>query len=393
MIHPATDVNVSPAVLQLDAISLRKETYMITYFTSESVAAGHPDKICDQVSDAIVDAALSVYPKSRVAIETLVTKNRIVLAGEVTCPKKLPYEQITRTTIKRLGYTKKAYGFTYQSPISLYVHEQSPDISKGVDDGGAGDQGMMFGYATNETKEYMPLPIMIAHKLVEYLDIARTSKTIPYLRPDGKAEVKCAYEHGIPKNIEAIVIAVPHDPTIASEDVFQAIVAYVVKPICEQYHMAIPHTIILNGTGRWDIGGPASDTGVTGRKIIVDTYGSFARHGGGCFSGKDPTKVDRSAAYACRYIAKHIVEANLANRVEVRVAYVIGKCEPIDREIECFGTEKKSLATIADFAWKQLDLSVSGILEGLQLRQPIYEKTARYGHFGRNGFPWEKGIK
>lgn len=366
---------------------------MITYFTSESVAAGHPDKICDQVSDAVVDAALAVYPKSRVAIETLVTKNRIVLAGEVTCPKKLNYESIARKTIKRLGYTNKRYGFTYQSPLSIYIHEQSPDISMGVDDGGAGDQGMMFGYATDETPQYMPMPIMLAHKLVEGLDTARMTKTIPYLRPDGKAEVKCVYENGIPKTVEEIVIAVPHDPEIATEDAKAAIVELVIKPMCELYHRAIPKTIILNGTGKWDIGGPASDTGVTGRKIIVDTYGSFARHGGGCFSGKDPTKVDRSAAYACRFIAKHIVEAKLARRAEVRVAYVIGHRQPIDREIECFGTEKKSLATIADFAWNELDLTVAGILNGLNLRRPIYEKTAAYGHFGRDGFPWEKGIK
>ena len=366
---------------------------MITYFTSESVAAGHPDKMCDQISDAVVDAAIAAYPKSRVAVETLVTRNRIVLAGEVTCPKKLPYEQIARKTIKRLGYTKSLYGFTSQSPISIYIHEQSPDISVGVDDGGAGDQGMMFGYATDETPQYMPLPIMIAHKLVEGLDFARTKRTIPYLRPDGKAEVKCAYENGMPKNIEAIVVAVPHDPNVSSKDVKKALISRVIQPICERYHRAIPKTIILNGTGKWDIGGPASDTGVTGRKIIVDTYGSFARHGGGCFSGKDPTKVDRSAAYACRYIAKHIVEAKLAKRVEVRVAYVIGQRQPLDREIECFGTEKKSLATIADFAWRQLDLTVAGILDGLKLRRPIYEKTAAYGHFGRDGFPWEKGIK
>jgi len=366
---------------------------MTTYFASESVAAGHPDKICDQISDAIVDAALAIYPKSRVAVEALVTKNRIVLAGEVTCPKKLPYEHIVRKTIKRLGYTKSLYGFTYKSPLSIYIHEQSPDISIGVNDGGAGDQGMMFGYATDETPQCMPLPIMIAHKLVEGLDRARTSKKIPYLRPDGKSEVKCVYENGKPKSIEAIVIAVPHDPAIANGDVKKAIVEYAVKPICEMYHMAIPKTVILNGTGKWEIGGPASDTGVTGRKIIVDTYGSFARHGGGCFSGKDPTKVDRSAAYACRYIAKHIVEAKFAKRAEVRVAYVIGLRQPLDREIECFGTEQKSLATIADFAWKQLDLTVAGILDGLNLRCPIYEKTAAYGHFGRDGFPWEKGIK
>jgi len=366
---------------------------MVTYFTSESVASGHPDKICDQISDAVVDAALSQYPKSRVAVETLVTKNRIVLAGEVTCPKKLDYETIARKTIKRLGYTRKELGFTDLSPISIYIHEQSPDISVGVDDGGAGDQGMMFGYATNETKECMPLPIMLAHKIVEGLDMARVSKKIPYLRPDGKAEIKCAYEHNTPKSIEAIVIAVPHDPTVETEEAKQDICSFILKPICEKYHMTMPKTIILNGTGKWDIGGPASDTGVTGRKIIVDTYGSFARHGGGCFSGKDPTKVDRSAAYACRYIAKRIIEAGLAKRAEVRVAYVIGVREPIDREIECFGTEKKSLGTIASFAWKQLDLSVAGILDGLNLRRPIYEKTAAYGHFGRDGFPWEKGIK
>lgn len=366
---------------------------MITYFTSESVAAGHPDKICDQISDAIVDAALAIYPKSRVAIETLVTKNRIVLAGEVTCPKKLPYEHIARKTIKRLGYTKSLYGFTYSSPLSIYIHEQSPDISIGVDDGGAGDQGMMFGYATDETREFMPLPIMVAHKLVEGLDGARISKKIPYLRPDGKAEVKCMYENGIPKSIEAIVIAVPHDPDITSDDAKKEIVAYIVKPICELYHVAIPKIVILNGTGKWETGGPASDTGVTGRKIIVDTYGAFARHGGGGFSGKDPTKVDRSAAYACRYIAKHIVEAKLAHRAEVRVAYVIGQKQPLDREIECFGTEHTKISTIADFAWKQLDLSVGGILDGLNLLFPIYEKTAAYGHFGRDGFPWEKGIK
>lgn len=365
---------------------------MITHFTSESVAAGHPDKICDQISDSIVDAALSVYPKSRVAVETLVTKNKIVLAGEVTVPKKLDYAGIARKTIRRLGYTNPLYGFTDKSPISVYIHEQSPDISKGVDDGGAGDQGMMFGYACTETPEYMPLPIILAHRIVEGLDEARSRKTIPYLRPDGKAEIKVKYEDGKPVAVTEIVIAVPHNPKKGNAEVKSDIIRYVLKPILSRYHLHMPSvsSVILNGTGSWEIGGPASDTGVTGRKIIVDTYGSFARHGGGCFSGKDPTKVDRSAAYACRYIAKNIIHQKLARKVEVRVAYVIGKKEPLDREIECFGTERKSLKIIEDFAWKLLDLSVPGILEGLQLRQPIYEQTAAYGHFGRNGFPWEK---
>lgn len=366
---------------------------MITYFTSESVAEGHPDKICDQISDAIVDAAITVYPKSRVAVETLVTKNRVVLAGEVTCPKKLPYEEIARKTISSLGYTNPIFDFTDKSPISIYIHEQSPDIAHGVDDGGAGDQGMMFGYATRETKELMPLPIMLAHKLVEQLDAVRASKTIPYLRPDGKAEVKCAYENGTPTAVEAMVIAVPHDPKVENNDVKKEIVNHVIQPVCQLYHLSIPKIIILNGTGKWEIGGPASDTGVTGRKIIVDTYGSFARHGGGCFSGKDPTKVDRSGAYACRYVAKNIVSAKLAEKAEVRVAYVIGKRDPIDFEIECFGTERKPMHVIETFAGKLLDFSVSGIINGLDLQRPIYQKTSVYGHFGRDGFPWERVIQ
>ncbi len=368
---------------------------MITYFTSESVAAGHPDKVCDQVSDAVVDAALAVYPKSRVAVETLVTKNRIVLAGEVTCPKRLDYKKIAQKTIKRLGYTKELFEFTNNSPISIYIHEQSPDIAKGVDDGGAGDQGMMFGYACNDTPEYMPLPIIFAHRLVEQMDNVRENKKLSYLRPDGKAEVKVKYDGMIPKEMEEIVLAVPHDPKKTNSEVKQDLIRYVISPICEWYHMYIPKTdaIILNGTGTWDIGGPASDTGVTGRKIIVDTYGSFARHGGGCFSGKDPTKVDRSAAYACRFIAKNIIHQKFAKRVEVRVAYVIGQEDPIDLQFECFGTEQKPMATIKSYANQILSLSVKGIIEGLHLRQPMYEKTAAYGHFGRDGFPWEAVLE
>ncbi|MBI4066167.1 methionine adenosyltransferase [Candidatus Gottesmanbacteria bacterium] len=366
----------------------------VTHFTSESVAAGHPDKICDQISDAIVDAALGIDPASRVAVETLVTTNRVVLAGEVTCPRPLPYEQIARRVIKDLGYTDGMYDFSYRSPISVYIHEQSPDIAVGVDSGGAGDQGMMFGYACRETMELMPLPIILAHRLVERLDETREKDTLPFLRPDGKSEVKVSYDKGKPVGVERVVIAVPHDPRLSNKEVKRQLINWVIKPVLKQYGFKTPKDkdIIVNGTGKWEIGGPASDTGVTGRKIIVDTYGSFARHGGGCFSGKDPTKVDRSAAYACRYIAKNIVAAGLADRCEIRVAYVIGIREPIAKNIETFGTERKSLKIIESFAWRLLDLSVPGILEGLKLRRPIYQQTARYGHFGRDGFPWERVV-
>jgi S-adenosylmethionine synthetase len=366
----------------------------VTHFTSESVASGHPDKICDQVSDAIVDAALTADPMSRVAVETLVTTDRIVLAGEVTCKKKLDYEAIARKTIKSLGYTDKKYNFTDKSPISVYIHEQSPDIAVGVDDGGAGDQGMMFGYATNETPEYMPMPVVIAHRLVEKMDQMRETKKMPYLRPDGKSEVKVIYENDKPVAVDQIVLAVPHDPKVSNEQLRHALYEKVIKPVLKKYKMTPPDekSVVVNGTGKWEIGGPASDTGVTGRKIIVDTYGAFARHGGGAFSGKDPTKVDRSGAYAARYIAKNIVAKGLADRAEVRVAYVIGKRDPLAKAVETFGTSKKSMEEIEKFAWSLLDLSMPGILKGLNLRRPIYRETARYGHFGRNGFPWEKIV-
>lgn len=368
---------------------------MISHFTSESVAAGHPDKICDQISDAVVDAALTIDPKSRVAVETLVTTNRVVLAGEVTCPKPIDYETIARSVIKSLGYTNGMFDFSYKSPISVYIHEQSPDIAMGVDTGGAGDQGMMFGYATNETAEFMPLPIALAHRLVERMDQMRERNILPMLRPDGKSEVKVTYNSGKPTGVERVVLAVPHDPKISNEELKRLLTHWVITPVLKTYSLKTPEAgdIVVNGTGKWEIGGPASDTGVTGRKIIVDTYGAFARHGGGCFSGKDPTKVDRSAAYACRYIAKNIVAATLADRCEVRVAYVIGHREPIAKSIDCFGTEKKKIGTVESFAWRLLDLSVGGILEGLNLQRPIYRQTARYGHFGRDGFPWEAVIQ
>ncbi|HUV72380.1 MAG TPA: methionine adenosyltransferase [Clostridia bacterium] len=364
------------------------------YFTSESVAAGHPDKVCDQLSDAVLDAAIAAFPQSRVAVESLVTENRIVMAGEVSCPQKLDYKAIARGVVKRLGYTKPEFKFTNQSPISVYIHQQSSDIALGADAGGAGDQGMMFGYAVKETKELMPLPIVLAHRLVEKMDELREKNGLSYLRPDGKSEIKVRYEKAKPVSVEKVVLAVPHEPTVenlqAKKDLYQK----VVLPVLEKYGFTVKEEdCILNGTGKWEIGGPATDTGVTGRKIVVDSYGGMARIGGGAFSGKDPTKVDRSGAYGTRYLAKNIVANGLAERCEVQIAYVIGLAKPITVAIETFGTEKKKLKIVEDFAGKILDLSVRGIIEGLNLLQPIYEKTAAYGHFGREEFPWEKVVR
>jgi S-adenosylmethionine synthetase len=361
-------------------------------FTSESVASGHPDKICDQISDAVVDAALAKDPNAKVAVETLVTKNRVVLAGEVTTHHtSLNYEKIARCTINDLGYTKRGFGFGSFSPIEIYVHQQSPEIALGVDTGGAGDQGMMFGYAVAETPEFMPLPISIAHKLVERLDEVREEKILPFLKPDGKSEVTIEYNKGKPVSLERVVLAACHEEKIKSAQLHEDLYKLVVTPVLGQFNLKIyQKDLIVNGTGVWTTPGPASDTGVTGRKIMVDSYGAFGRAGGGCFSGKDPTKVDRSGAYAARYIAKNIVAANLANKVEVQIAYVIGQRNPIAKDIETFGTERKPHKVIHDFAWRLLDLSVPGIINGLNLKQPIYRETARYGHFGRNNFPWEQ---
>lgn len=359
-------------------------------FASESVSAGHPDKICDQISDAILDEALKIYPRSRVAVETLVTANKVVIAGEVTCPKSLDYEGIARGVIRDLGYTRPEYNFSDESKIDIYVHEQSSDIALGVNTGGAGDQGMMFGYAVDETPELMPLPITLAHRLVKKMDELKVGE-LKYLRPDGKSQVSVIYEKGKPVGVDRVVLAAPHDPQVEKEQVRQDLYRLCVVPTFEAYHLE-PITVdrlILNGTGRWEIGGPSSDTGVTGRKIVVDTYGGMARIGGGCFSGKDPTKVDRSAAYGARYLAKNIVAAGLARRCEVQLAYVIGYRDPIAKAIETFGTETKSLSQIEDFAWSLLNLSTQGIVEGLNLLQPIYRQSARYGHFGRPEFPWE----
>jgi len=358
-------------------------------FTSESVCAGHPDKICDQVSDAILDEAFKVDKYSRVAVETLVTKNFLAMAGEVTTKAKLNYKKIAQQVVRDLGYTIPVLNFSEKSEIIVKIHTQSPEIAVGVDNLGAGDQGMMFGYASRETKELMPLPIMLAHRLAMGIDKLRETRHLPYLRPDGKTQVTVGYEKNIPKTIENVVLAVPHDEKIKLSQVKEDLFNLLVTPILKEYGYKIKRDqLIVNGTGVWHIGGPASDTGVTGRKIIVDTYGGMARQGGGAFSGKDPTKVDRSAAYAARYLAK-----KLADRCEVRLAYFIGAKKPVMQEAETFGTEKKSAKIINSFVAKLLDTSLKGIIAGLNLRRPIYFKTASYGHFGRDIFPWEKIVR
>lgn len=366
---------------------------MKTTFTSESVCAGHPDKICDQISDAVLDAALTKDKYSRVAVETLVTKNFVALAGELTTKAKLNYEKIARNVIKNLGYVDPEFQFTYKSPITIKIHTQSSDIAVGVDHDGAGDQGMMYGFACSETKEFMPLPILLAHRLTMKVDEVREKKILPYLRPDGKSQVTVSYDNLKPNGIEKVVLAVPHSPEVELDEVKDSLFKKVTVPVLKEfgYKVAIGD-VVLNGTGVWHLPGPAADTGVTGRKIVVDTYGGMGHVGGGCFSGKDPTKVDRSGAYAARYLAKNIVANGLASRCEVRLAYFIGARKPIMQQIETFGTAKKSHKTIVSFMEKLIDTSVEGILNTLNLRRPIYFKTAAYGHFGRAEFPWERIV-
>jgi S-adenosylmethionine synthetase len=360
-------------------------------FTSESVCSGHPDKICDRISDAILDTILAKDPKGRVAVETLVTTNTVVIAGEVTTTAAVDFEAIACDQIRDLGYTIDTINFSDKAEVIVKVHAQSPEIAQGVDLLGAGDQGMMFGYACTETKNYMPLPIELAHRLAKSIDDVRIAKQIPYLRPDGKTQVSIAYENGMPVGVESLVLAVPHAEDIALPDVAHDLYTSVVTPLLSEYSLSFPEKdMIVNGTGVWHIGGPHSDTGVTGRKIVVDGYGGYARVGGGAFSGKDPTKVDRSGAYAARYLAKNIVAAGLADRAEVRLAYFIGAQQPLMQDVETFGTEKVSDIKIKNFMESILDTSVERILDGLQLQRPIYTDTAAYGHFGRDIFPWEK---
>lgn len=368
-------------------------------FTSESVASGHPDKIADSISDAIVDAIFSLPGDgsgNRAAIETLVTTNTCILAGEVKIPEgtEIDYESIARQKIRELGYNDPALKFDDTCEIQVRIHQQSSEIAMGVDTGGAGDQGMMFGFATNETPEYMPLPIMMAHHIVRKLDEMRNNKELAYLRPDGKSQVTILYDGFKPVRVEKIVVAVPHKEEVSRENVMEDVYWKIIIPLLEKVGLPFErneNSYIVNGTGVWHIGGPHSDTGLTGRKIIVDTYGGMARHGGGAFSGKDPSKVDRSGAYAARYVAKNIVAAGLADRCEVQLAYVIGKSEPVSIMVETFGTNKVPVERIEQAIRENFDLTPRGIIEHLDLMKPKYQKTSAYGHFGRNeeGFNWE----
>ncbi len=360
-------------------------------FTSESVCAGHPDKICDQISDAILDEVLRHDPYGRVAVEVLAGFNKLVIAGEVTTKAPVDFEKIAREQIKRLGYTHDRYGFSYFLPIDTNVHVQSNEIAAGVDSEGAGDQGMMFGFACKETPSFMPLPITLAHELTQNIDRLRETEILSYLRPDGKSQVSVSYINEKPVGIASVVLAVPHDETVTLSQVSHDLYSLVITPTLKKYGFSISEKkIVVNGTGIWHIGGPAMDTGLTGRKIVVDTYGGYARVGGGAFSGKDPTKVDRSGAYAARYIAKNIVAHGLADKAEVRLAYCIGVKKPLMQEVETFNTAKTSIKVIKDFVAKLIDTSVRGTIEALSLRRPLYLTTASYGHFGRSVFPWEK---
>lgn len=367
----------------------------IRLFTSESVCAGHPDKICDAISDAIVDAALAQDPKSRTGIETVAGANQINLYGEIKTTAKIDFEKIARDTVERLGYTVAEWGFGPESSFTNDVHQQSAEIAIGVDHDGAGDQGMMFGYACDETPELMPLPITLAHALARRIDEVRENGTLKWLRPDGKAQVTVRYEDDKPVAIEKLVAAVAHDEQTSPEQVRADIIAQVFTPVLQKYGFELPgdEDIVINGTGLWHIPGPESDAGLTGRKIVVDTYGGYARVGGGAFSGKDPSKVDRSGAYAARYIAKNIVAAGLARKCEVGLAYVIGQPRPLMQTIETFGTATVSEEELHAFKDKLIDTSVKGIITKLDLARPIYSATSAYGHFGDKDLPWEQVVK
>lgn len=365
----------------------------LSYFASESVCAGHPDKICDGISDAILDAILEQDSNGRVAVEALVAANQIVLAGEVSTTAKVDFEKIARTKIKQLGYTKDSWGFSFNSNLSNYIHEQSPEIAVGVDNEGAGDQGMMFGFACDETKNLLPTPISIAHDLTRRIDLLRETNKLLYLRPDGKAQVVVGYENNKPKFVSHVTIAVAHSEEVTSDSIHQDIYKHIVRPVLKKYGYSIgPKQLIVNGTGVWNIPGPSSDSGLTGRKIIVDSYGGFARVGGGAFSGKDPSKVDRSGAYAARFMAKNIVASKFATKAEVALAYYIGAKRPVMLNIDTFGTETISLKEIYKYVGGLIDPSVSGIIEQLNLRRPIYSQTSAYGHFGKPNLPWEQLV-
>jgi S-adenosylmethionine synthetase len=369
---------------------MKKERHL---FTSESVTEGHPDKLCDQISDAILDAIIAEDPTARVACECLVTTGILIIAGEITTIAWVDIPQIARGVIRNVGYTDADYGFDYKTcGILTAIQKQSPDIAMGVDKGGAGDQGMMFGYACNETPEYMPMPIILAHRVVRRLAEVRKKGDLPYLRPDGKTQVTVEYDNGMPVRIEAIVLSAQHDGDVALKTIEKDLKKYVIQNVIPAKLMSTDTKIFINPTGRFEIGGPHGDTGLTGRKIIVDTYGGLGAHGGGSFSGKDPSKVDRSASYFARYVAKNLVAAGLATHCEVQIAYAIGVAEPVSIMVNTFGTSPFPDEKIVEAMHKVFDFTPNGIIKKLDLRRPIYRQTAAYGHFGRNeeGFTWEK---
>lgn len=375
-------------------------------FTSESVTEGHPDKIADQISDAILDDILSKDPNGRVACETIVTTGQVHIFGEIFTTARVDIPKIVRQTIKEIGYTNARFGLDYETcGILVSLDEQSPDIALGVNrslesrekndadyDIGAGDQGMMFGYACNETPEYLPLPIALAHRLSRRLAEVRKTGELPYIRPDGKTQVTVEYDNGKPVRVDTIVISTQHNPEVDQETIHQDMINHVIKVVIPEEFIDDDTKYLINPTGRFVIGGPQGDAGLTGRKIIVDTYGGMARHGGGAFSGKDPTKVDRSAAYAARYVAKNIVAAGLADKCEIQLAYAIGVAQPVSILVDTFGTGKLPEEDIVALIEKNFELRPAGIIDMLNLKQPIYKKTAAYGHFGRTDieFPWEK---
>jgi len=365
-------------------------------FTSESVTEGHPDKIADQISDSILDAILAQDPVGRVACETLVTTGLAIIAGEITTNCYVDFPKIVRETIKEVGYTRAKFGFDSETCAVLSsIHEQSPDIAQGVDPGGAGDQGMMFGYACTETPELMPMPIMLAHKLVKGLSCARRDGVLEYLRPDGKSQVSVEYDNGKPVRVDTVVVSTQHSSTVSNETLREDILDNIVSRVVPADMMDSNTRVLINPTGRFVVGGPHGDAGVTGRKIIVDTYGGAAPHGGGAFSGKDPTKVDRSACYMARYVAKNVVAAGLAERCMVQLAYAIGIAEPVSVLIDTFGTGLVADEKISELVRAHFKLTPRGIIESLDLRRPIYKKTAAFGHFGRTEpeFTWEKTDK
>ncbi|MFO8062664.1 MAG: methionine adenosyltransferase [bacterium] len=365
---------------------------MKSYLTSESVSEGHPDKICDLISDSILDEILANDTNGRVAVEALSTTGMIVVSGEISTDCYVDIPLVTKTVLKEIGYDRPEYGMDYRTCAVLSaIQEQSPDIAQGVDTGGAGDQGMMFGYATDETPEYMPMTISYAHKIIRKVNELRKFGTLDYLRPDGKSQVTVEYEDGRPARIDAIVLSVQHDPDIEIPQIKNDLREKVIKSVIDERYLDDDTKLYVNPTGKFVIGGPHADTGLTGRKIIVDTYGGMAKHGGGCFSGKDPTKVDRSAAYMSRYIAKNLVAAGIASKLEIQLAYAIGVIEPVSIAVDTFSTGNYPEDKIIEAIKHIFDLSPLGIIDQLKLRRPVYQKTAAYGHFGREeeGFSWE----